>query len=45
MQINIIENLLLTKLKKEYVNFLLDEIKKNKTITLDELNKKLKDKY
>lgn len=33
------------KVKKEYVNFLLDEIKKNKTITLQALNEKLKDKY
>ena len=33
------------KVKKEYVKFLLDEIKKNKTITLQELNEKLKDKY
>jgi transposase len=33
------------KIKKEYVKFLLDEIKKNKTITLQELNEKLKDKY
>ena len=33
------------KVKKEYVKFLIDEIKKNKTITLQELNKKLKDKY
>jgi transposase len=33
------------KVKKEYVKFLLDEINKNKTITLHELNQKLKDKY
>ena len=33
------------KVKKEYVTFLLDEIKKNKTITLQELNENLKDKY
>ena len=33
------------KVKKKYVKFLLDEIKKNKTITLQELNEKLKDKY
>jgi len=33
------------KVKKEYVNFLVDEINKNKTITLHELNQKLKDKY
>ena len=33
------------KIKKAYVKFLLDEIKKNKTITLQELNEKLKDKY
>ena len=33
------------KVKKEHVKFLLDEIKKNKTITLQELNEKLKDKY
>ena len=33
------------KVKKEYVKFLLDEIKKNKTITLQELNEKLKVKY
>jgi transposase len=33
------------KVKKEYVKFLLDEIKKNKTITLQELNEKLKHKY
>ena len=35
---------MLTKLKKN-IKFLLDEIKKNKTITLQELNEKLKDKY
>jgi len=33
------------KVKKEYVKFLVDEINKNKTITLHELNQKLKDKY
>ena len=33
------------KVKKEYVKFLLDEIKKNKTITLYELIEKLKEKY
>ena len=33
------------KVKKEYVKFLVDEINKNKTITLQELNQKLKDKY
>ena len=33
------------KVKKEYVKFLVDEIKKNKTITLQKLNQKLKDKY
>ena len=33
------------KIKKEYVNFLLDEIKRNKTITLQELQQKLKEKY
>lgn len=33
------------KVKKEYVKLLVDEINKNKTITLDELNQKLKDKY
>ena len=33
------------KVKKEYVKFLLDEIKKNKTITLYELTEKLKEKY
>ena len=33
------------KVKKEYVNLLVDEINKNKTITLHELNQKLKDKY
>ena len=30
------------KVKKEYIKFLLDEIKKNKIITLQELNKNLK---
>jgi len=35
---------LLIKLKK-YVKFLVDEINKNKTITLQELHQKLKDKY
>jgi transposase len=33
------------KVKKEYVKFLVDEINKNKTITLQELHQKLKDKY
>jgi transposase len=33
------------KVKKEYVKFLLDEINKNKTITLYELTEKLKEKY
>ena len=33
------------KVKKEYVKFLLDEIKKNKTITLYDLQQKLKEKY
>ena len=33
------------KVKKEYVKFLLDEIHKNKTSTLQELNQKLKDKF
>jgi len=33
------------KVKKEYVRFLVDEINKNKTITLQELHQKLKDKY
>ena len=33
------------KVKKEYVEFLLHEIKNNKTITLQELLQKLKDKY
>jgi transposase len=33
------------KVKKEYVKFLVNEINKNKTITLQELHKKLKDKY
>ena len=33
------------KVKKEYVNFLLQELKNNKTITLQELLQKLKDKY
>jgi len=33
------------KVKKEYVKFLLDELRTNKTITLQELNEKLKDKY
>jgi len=36
---------LLIKSKKEYVKFLVDEINKNKTITLHELNQKLNDKY
>jgi hypothetical protein len=33
------------KVKKEYVKLLVDEINKNKTITLHKLNQKLKDKY
>ena len=33
------------KVKKEYVKFLLQELKNNKTITLQELLQKLKDKY
>jgi transposase len=33
------------KVKREYVKFLLDEIKNNKTITLYELQQKLKEKY
>jgi len=33
------------KVKKEYVKFLVDEINKNKTITLHEVQQKLKDKY
>ena len=33
------------KVKKEYVGFLLQELKNNKTITLQELLQKLKDKY
>jgi len=33
------------KVKEEYVKLLVDEINKNKTITLHELNQKLKDKY
>ena len=33
------------KVKKEYVKFLLDELQKNKTSTLQELNEKLKDKF
>ena len=33
------------KVKKEYVKLLVDEINKNKTITLQELNQKLKDKF
>ena len=33
------------KVKKEYVELLLQEIKNNKTITLQELLQKLKDKY
>lgn len=32
-------------MKKEYVDFLLQELEKNKTITLQELLQKLKDKY
>ena len=45
MLIFITENQLLIKSKKEYVKFLVDEINKNKTITLHELNQKLNDKY
>ena len=33
------------KVKKEHVKFILDEIKKNKTITLNELLLKLKNKF
>ena len=33
------------KVKKEYVKLLVDEINKNKTITIQELHQKLKDKY
>ncbi len=33
------------KVHKEHVKFLLDEIKKNKTITMTELKHKLKDKF
>jgi transposase len=33
------------KVKKEYVKFILDELQKNKTSTLQELNQKLKDKF
>ena len=33
------------KVKKEYVNFLLNEIKKNKTITMTDLMIKLKEKH
>jgi transposase len=33
------------KVKKEYVSYLLDEINKNKTITLEDLKQKLQDKY
>lgn len=33
------------KVKKEHVSFLLNEIKNNKTITMDDLLKKLKDKF
>jgi len=33
------------KVRKEHVKFLLDEIKKNKTITITELKHKLKDKF
>jgi transposase len=33
------------KVKKEYVKFLLNELQKNKTSTLQELNQKLKDKF
>ena len=33
------------KVKREHVRFLLDEIKKNKTITLQDLKQKLQEKY
>ena len=33
------------KVKKEHVKFILDELKKNKTITLEEILTKLKTKY
>lgn len=33
------------KVKKEYVKFAFDEIKKNKTITIEVLLSKLKDKF
>ncbi len=33
------------KIKREHIHFIKDEINKNKTITLHELNQKLKDKY
>ena len=33
------------KVKKEYVKFALDEMKKNKTITIEVLLSKLKDKF
>jgi len=33
------------KVKKEHVKFILEELKKNKTITLEEILKKLKNKY
>ena len=33
------------KFHKEYIKFLLDEIKKNKTITMTELKHKLKEKF
>ena len=33
------------KVKKEHIKFVLEEIKKNKTITIEVLLSKLKDKY
>ena len=33
------------KVKKEHVKFILDEVNKNKTITMNDLLSKLKDKY
>jgi transposase len=33
------------KVKKEYVKYILDEIKKNKTITMNELKFKLEEKF
>lgn len=33
------------KIKKEHVSFLLNEIKNNKVITMNDLLKKLKDKF